>query len=548
MLGKNEEPSVIPAPPDGEYLMVVLDLGVYRTGHVCLDIAEAAGDEIIDILYSETVNERTKFPTILGVAGEPRVGCEEAMGDRYRCRTGAQTWEAFWPKGMRYVTLVFRNVEKPLRVNRVAVRAVHAGLEEVGSFDCSDKRLTDIWTVARRTQINCALDSFVDCPFREQAQWWGDARIQAKVTAYAFGDVTLLERGIRMVAQSQGPDGSLHSHPPADIPGHRLPDFSLTWIGTLWDHYFQTGETRLLVEHLPVLHRLMDHFKAHEGPEGLVGGFGLGWWLFLDWKPLYKDDYSGMLNLMYLQALRWSADICRLAGDENGQARYTSKAAALAATIESHFWDAEAGVWLDGWDVKTQQQVKEVSQHMNALAILLDLKPDTHANLAKNVLLKSARAKRGKIIEASPYFYAYVLEALAKCGLRDEMIEVMRDKWGAMLDAGATTFWENWMEGIWSHCHAWASSPLYHLSQQVLGVIPTEPGWRRVRIAPLVAGLEFARGVVPSPLGPIHVEWEMVEDDQMVVNIDLPEGMQADFVGPLGETRNLPAGSHEFHT
>jgi hypothetical protein len=545
MLGEDAALTTVPPPPDGEYLLAVLDLGTYRTGHVRLEIAEAAGDEIIDILYSEMIDEKTKFPVIVG-EGKP-VGSEEAMADRYRCRAGAQTWEAFWPKGMRYLTLIFRNVEKPLKIGRVAVRVVQAGLEEAGAFTCSDERLNEIWKVGRHTQINCALDSFVDCPWREQAQWWGDARVQGRVTAYAFGDSTLLERGIRQMAQSQGPDGSLHSHPPADIPGHRLPDFMMVWVGTLWDHYWHTGQPGLLAECLPTLHRVFEFFAAHVGSEGLIGGFGAGWWLFLDWKPLFKGDYSAVFNLMYLQALRWAESICRVVGDEVGGARYGEQAAALAEAAERSFWDEQQKVWRDGWDAARQEPVESVSQHANALAILLGLKPQTHEHLAKEVLLKGARSRRGKVIEASPFFYAYVLESLATCGHRAEVVELIREKWGAMVEAGASTFWEGW-DGAGSRCHAWSASPVYHLSQQILGVVPVEAGWKRVRVAPLPAGLEFARGVVPSPLGPIRVEWEMVEEDQLAVRVDIPEGMEGEFVGPLGETRALGAGGHEFHT
>jgi len=73
-------------------------------------------------------------------------------------------------------------------------------------------------------------------------------------------------------------------------------------------------------------------------------------------------------------------------------------------------------------------------------------------------------------------------------------------------------------------------------------------GWKQIRIAPVVGDLEFARGVVPSPLGPITVEWEKVEEDQMAVRVDLPAGIHAEFVGPLGESRSLNPGSHESHT
>ena len=58
------------------------------------------------------------------------------------------------------------------------------------------------------------------------------------------------------------------------------------------------------------------------------------------------------------------------------------------------------------------QAIEQVSQHTNTLAILLGVKPETHAEVAREVLLKSARNKRTKTITAGPFFYTYVLEAM----------------------------------------------------------------------------------------------------------------------------------------
>ena len=71
------------------------------------------------------------------------------------------------------------------------------------------------------TQLNCAFDAFVDCPGREQAMWWGDSPgARPAMTAFAFGDTSLLERGIRVVAQSQTPTVGQPARPPA---GRRAP-------------------------------------------------------------------------------------------------------------------------------------------------------------------------------------------------------------------------------------------------------------------------------------------------------------------------------------
>jgi hypothetical protein len=117
-----------------------------------------------------------------------------------------------------------------------------------------------------------------------------------------------------------------------------------------------------------------------------------------------------------------------------------------------------------------------------------------------------------------------------------------------MIDRGADTFWETWEPDTHSRCHAWSASPLYHLSQQVLGVKAAEPGWSRVLVRPALCDLDYARGVVPTPLGPVKVDWERAGDDQLAVRVDLPTGMDGQFIGPLGERHDLRPGMQEFHT
>jgi hypothetical protein len=546
MLAHDNDAATVAPATDSDFIAAVLDLGTYRTGHLILDIAEAIGDEIIDVIFSEEL-DKTGGPLLHGSVETPTVS-EEAPALRYRCRPGPQRWESFQYLGFRYATLVFRNIEKdkPLRLRYVAVRQVHAALEEIGAFQCSDERLNRIWRTARNTQINCIFDAFVDCPAREQAQWWGDAGVQSLVALYAYGDTSLMERGIRQVARSQAGDGSLHAHPPADAPAHRLPDFMLGWIGSLHDHHFHTGRTDLVAECLPTMHKLFDFFAGHESPNHLIGGFE-GFWLFLDWANVRKADFSATLNLLYLRALRHATELCDLAADSASATRYRAAAEALALSIDTHFWDAAGKHFRDGFDPHKNAPVEEVSQHANALAILLDLHPEAHAKMARDVLLKPALARRSKVATASPFFYAWIIQALAKAGLRDEAVGLIRDKWGAMLDRGATTFWELW-EPTGSLCHAWSASPLYHLSQQVLGAIPTAPGWRKIRVAPALGKLEYARGVVPSPHGPLRIEWEKGGEDQLAVRLDIPDGMEVEFTTPAGETRLLEPGSHEFHT
>jgi len=107
-----------------------------------------------------------------------------------------------------------------------------------------------------------------------------------------------------------------------------------------------------------------------------------------------------------------------------------------------------------------------------------------------------------------------------------------------MVESGEYTFWERWQLGlITSKCHAWASTPSYDLSTEVLGVAPLTPSFRRFRVAPHPADLEWARGVFPSPLKDITVAWEWVED-RFELSIEVPEGTEAEILLPEREGKS----------
>ena len=91
-----------------------------------------------------------------------------------------------------------------------------------------------------------------------------------------------------------------------------------------------------------------------------------------------------------------------------------------------------------------------------------------------------------------------------------------------MLREGATTFWEKYVpeeQGIQhlamygrpygkSLCHAWGASPLYIIGRYFLGVRPVKPGYEEYEVCPVLAGLEWMEGDVPTPFGKIHVKMD----------------------------------------
>ena len=74
----------------------------------------------------------------------------------------------------------------------------------------------------------------------------------------------------------------------------------------------------------------------------------------------------------------------------------------------------------------------------------------------------------------SPYMNHHFVEALLKCGKKEQAMDYMKYYWGGMLSHGADTFWElynpeNPAESPYggsivnSYCHAWSCTPTYLL-------------------------------------------------------------------------------------
>lgn len=88
-----------------------------------------------------------------------------------------------------------------------------------------------------------------------------------------------------------------------------------------------------------------------------------------------------------------------------------------------------------------------------------------------------------------------------------------------MLREGATTFWEkynpkekgNQHYAMYNRpygkslCHAWGASPIYLLGKYYLGVKPIKEGYKEFSITPILGGLKWMEGKVPTPHGEISI-------------------------------------------
>lgn len=524
----------------GKFRAITVDLGEISVGTLNVEIDGATGSELVDFQYHQCL--RNGIPEFLPLGS----GCMVALAGRLRPVAGRSRHEFFHIMGARHVTVIARDVTKKLKV-RLTWRTALYPFTMSGKFECSDPILNDIHAICRRTQQICAIDAYVDTPWREQAQWWGDARVQARNTFFLDGDARLFARGIRSIAGQDAPQGLTYGHAPTCSGWCILPDFALTWIMTVWDHYWQTGDLKVFREQHGRIKKVLRYFETPEARnrDGLLV-YDRRFWLFEDWATLPKENIPTFLNLWHLYTLEHYVMMLRAAGCEVEYRKISRQAQELRKLLVERFYDAKQGLFVACLD-DDGNPVGEPSVHDQVLAIALGLVPEARQKMLKKRLLPYLKQEKLTCAVPSAFWVTYFFDCMRELGFGAEVVEFIRAKWTPMLSTGTTWEGYDWNERVGGSCsHAWTAHPSYHLVNILAGLNQTAPGWREVRMTPVFAsGINHAAATVPTPLGPLTASWRRAAK-QVEIEVTLPEGMTLLAELPDRKRKLTRAGRHNF--
>ena len=435
-------------------------------------------------------------------------------------------------------------------------------MQHRGQFRCSDELLNRIWEIGAYSEQLCMQDGYIDCPSREQRQWMGDTYIQTLINYVAFGDDKLAARLLRQTALTQEPDGILMMCAPGDFSIGKfinIPDFSLYWLLTLENYVLYTGDVEIVDEFYPTILKLVRWFESYVNEDDLLTD--VPHWVFIDWAELDKKGQVTAFNVQLVAALRAAAGFARIVGQEVDATRFAAMSDKVAAAINRLLWDDERGVYVDARYRGVQS--RRVSQQTNSMAIIFGVAPperwisilDIITDPERVVLTRLGEHDTTEIefdvernvVMAQIFTMHYVHRALCLVGRQTDMVENIRKRWDELIKEGDTTWRETWqLSDISSRSHAWGGSPTYDLSTQILGVIPTSPGFSTFRVAPQPVDLAWAQGVVPTPQGDIDVAWKQ-EDGAFTLKLNVPPNTRAEVISPYdGSSSICEAGSHEF--
>ncbi len=367
-----------------------------------------------------------------------------------------------------------------------------------GSFSCTEEIVQRVWDVAAYTfHLNCR-EFFLDGIKRDRWVWSADAYQSLFVNRYLFFDPEIEKRTLIALGGKQ----------PFVMHINTIADYSFFWIISIHEYYKTYGDIKFLSQIWPQMKAVMDFCIARTDDDGFLRGRD-GDWIFIDWAPMDKTGAVCGEQILYAKAMECYAKIAALTGQPDGGCGAAAKA--LQDQIFVHFYDKEKGVFIDSFE----SGKRNVTRHSNILAYLfLPCGPDLSRQLYERVVLNDDVPQI-----TTPYFKFYENQVHCMEGNGTLLETSIREYYGSMLAAGATSLYEEYdptcsgtahyaMYGNpyeKSLCHAWSASPVYLLGAYRLGVKNTGIAYDTFEVCPNPGDLSEFSGVVPLPGGEVRV-------------------------------------------
>ena len=496
---------------------ILLDFGVELHGSVTLNTPEMQ-------TQSEPLRVRIRLgESAMEAMAELKyknAGNDHATRDKVieLFKTGKTT---FGPSGFRFVRIDNVTSNATVVLNKVHAVLRMQNVQTLGSFRSSDERLNRIWEVGAYTVKLCMQDCLMDGIKRDRAPWLGDMAPEVCTINSAFGFNDVVTHSVDGMRNGTTMDKWMNG----------IPSYSMWWVLIQEDLWMHHGDRAYLEEQHTYLAALLKKFA------GLVDANGqekIDGWAFIDWPtdPNKKAVAAGMHALLVLTFESGSRMMTALKDEE------TAKVCTDAVT--------------------RMRKIVPDANGSKAVASLLSLAGLGDSKQISNDILKAGGAKG-----LSTFYGLFILQALTKTDDINTALDFVSTYWGAMLDFGATTFWEDfnieWTENAGrideltppgkkdihgdfggfcyvgyrhSLCHGWSSGPTPWLSRTVLGITPAAPGFTRVRIVPQLGTLKWAEGSYPTPLGLIQVRHKRQADGSIKTRGTLPPGMTVENAKP----------------
>lgn len=431
------------AKPIGKGLF---DLSRETVGYPCISLKAKKGEKIT-VLFGEWL---------------PNGHVSRGLPGRdmsYEIVAGEGVTEIFNP--LRKLGCRYFEIEGNCEIVKIGLLPVRYPFAEKGHR--TENALRDnIYNIALRTLELNAFEHYFDCPWREQAFYSLDGRLQMLYGYSAFCDTDYQRAALKLMSEDRGKDGLISLTIPSSFY-YPIPSFSFFYIIAMDEYYIHTGDDSLLKEYYGKMRSVMAVFTDRI-KEGVIESFFDGRWNFYEWNE-GLNGYSARrieaaLNFNAVLALDAMAHISKVLGKNADVEDYSEIAEEIRRRSDELFYDKEKRIY------KNNCEDDQTSELVNAYAVLCGAAKGDRAKAICEKLVNDNSFGCKCTLSMLPFKY----DALIKVDrekYRDYILDDIDRKYGYMIAEGATSFWETIkggadFDGGGSMCHGWSALPVLY--------------------------------------------------------------------------------------
>lgn len=464
-----------------------IDFGVESAGWLEIESDDLSGS--IEMSISE-YNE----PAIVNIGAESRIKTKTPVryGNIYRLELNSELYE-----GVRFGWIHVKRFLQPWHIKGIRLVCQVKPVNYTGSFSCSDSMLTRIWyTGAYVVKLNLLEDYFsaILMDRGDRYSWTGDAHPAQACSLYAFSNYDFVKTNLQRTANEN----------------NNIESYSLYWVLSLIDYYMATGDNTFLENYIANVQAKLSHGQTVYHSAAGLGFFGWDERLGAGFENPDIEETRLAYGMLFIRACLEFSEAMKHDGRNDLYNYYNNLANQEINTLRTD-----------------KQWVNRLGLHASADALNAGF-PDGSEQAAIFSRVFSQPQQR---LSYSPFNQYFIIQALGNMNRYNEAIHSVKEYWGGQIEYGGTTFFEvfrpDWNDelgennavpnnqcGYTSLAHPWGAGVTEWLTENILGIKPTKPGFKTFDVLPhLGSQLTWVSGKVVTPHGTIEARFNVSTGD-----------------------------------
>lgn len=466
---------------------ILLDFGKEYVGGIRILVCNHQNDEVkLKVRFGESISEA------LTNVGEKNSTNDHAVREFVISTTNLSDMR-IGNTGFRYVYISKITKDIDLQVKSIVAASEFTDKQCIGNFRCDDELINQIYETSKYTVQLCIQNGYLwDGVKRDRLVWIGDLHPEFLSLNCLYNNLDEVKNSLLFVYRQ--------SPLPSWMNG--IPMYSMWWLIILNEYVKTSKDYIILIELKDYIINLTKQICKHIDDEGLTS-FPYN---FIDWPSTGSNDLIAGINALAVICLENVLELLNM----------------IDYSIINELVNKKI-------DSLKKISYKDITSKQ--IMALYAISRKCYSEKTLNIL--TIKGCEG----FSTFMSFYILKAIFLSGGKKESISLMKEYYGAMLELGATTFWEDfdisWKKNVFginelpvdnkkdihgdfgkycylgfrhSLCHGWSSGPVAFITKYIAGIDDSKIEEDIIYIKPYLGDLNNVYLTYPTKYGIIEIE------------------------------------------